>query len=133
MFPCPWFVYILNQLFKGKKLIAKKRTAKGFRELVWKKDEAKELLVEARAWIDDFPEDYAEANVYLERFLSIMEEVFPDAILIHLHRNPKSVIRSILNRKWYDTPEDSKHPVMEVAGWESLTQFEKACWYVRQD
>ncbi|NUO10109.1 MAG: sulfotransferase [Candidatus Brocadia sp.] len=130
--PWPWFIYILNRLLKGRKLIAKKRTAKGFRDLVWKKDEAKKLLIEARAWIDEFHEDYAEANVYLERFLSIMEEVFPDATLVHLHRNPKNVIRSILNRKWYDTPEDSKHPVIEVEDWDSRNQFEKACWYVRK-
>lgn len=132
LLPWPWFIYILNRLLKGGKLIAKKRTAKGFRELVWKKDEARELLIEARAWIDEFPGDFAEANVYLERFLSIMEEVFPDATLVHLHRNPRNVLRSILNRKWYDTPEDSKHPVMEVEGWDNLTQFEKACWYVRK-
>ena len=130
--PCPWFIYLLNRLFKSKKLVFQKRTAAGFRELVDKTDEVKELMIEARAWVDEFPEDYAEANVYLERFLTIMEDVFPDAILVHLHRNPRNVIRSILNRKWYNTPKDNKHPIMKDKDWDGLTQFEKACWYVRQ-
>lgn len=132
----PWFIYIFNRLlkrlFKIKKIAFKKRTAAGFRELVDKTDEVKKLMIEARAWIDEFPEDYAEANVYLERFLTIVEEVFPDAILVHLHRNPRNVIRSILNRKWYNTHKDNKHPIMKDKDWDGLTQFEKACWYVQQ-
>ena len=132
----PWFIYIFNRLirrlFTNKKLVFKKRTAAGFRKFVNKKDEVKELMIEVRAWIDELTADYAEANVYLERFLPIMKEVFPDAILVHIHRDPKNVIRSILNRNWYNTPEDNKHPVMDVKDWNSLTQFEKACWYVRQ-
>jgi hypothetical protein len=136
LLPFPWLVYVINRFFrrffKAKKLVAKKRTAVGFRELVEKKDEVKGLMIEARAWVDELTQDYAEANVYLERFIPIVREVFPEATLIHLHRDPRNVIRSILNRNWYNTPEDSKHPVMKKEGWNSLTQFEKACWYIRK-
>lgn len=136
LIPFSWFVYVINRFFrrffKAKKLVAKKRTAAGFRELVEKKDEVKGLMIEARAWVDELTQDYAEANVYLERFIPMVKEVFPEAVLIHLHRDPRNVIRSILNRNWYNTPEDSKHPVMKKEGWDSLTQFEKACWYIRK-
>src|SRR5690606_29103007 len=60
-----------------------------------------------------------------------MNEIFPDAIYIHLHRDPKDVVRSIMNREWYDVPEDYRHPSFMIDGWENMTQFEKACWYVR--
>jgi hypothetical protein len=136
LLPFPWLVYVINRFFrrffKAKKLVAKKRTAAGFRELVEKKDEVKGLMIEARAWVDELAQDYAEANVYLERFIPMVKEVFPEAVLIHLHRDPRNVIRSILNRNWYNTPADSKHPVMKKEGWDSLTQFEKACWYIRK-
>ena len=124
--------FTLNHRFKEGKLIADKRTADKFIELVDKQNEARDLLIEALGWIEDLTEDYAEANVYLERFSLLLEEVFPHATLIHLHRNPKDVIRSIINRDWYDTPGDNRHPLMKVSGWENLGQFEKSCWYVRQ-
>ncbi len=124
--------FSLNHRFKDGELIEEKRTAEGFTELVRKKEEVKNLLIEARTWLEEFPEDYAEANVYLERFLSVMEEIFPDATLVHLHRDPKDVIHSIINRDWYDTPEDNRHPIMEVENWDNLGQFEKSCWYVRR-
>ncbi len=124
--------FSLNHRFKDGELIEEKRTAEGFTELVRQKEDIKNLLIEARAWLEDFPEDYAEANVYLERCLSVMEDIFPDATLVHLHRDPKDVIRSIANRDWYDTPEDNRHPIMEVENWDNLGQFEKSCWYVRR-
>ncbi|MGH8603507.1 MAG: sulfotransferase, partial [Gammaproteobacteria bacterium] len=77
------------------------------------------------------PQDYAEANVYLGHFIGTLDQVFPDAMLVHLHRDPKDVIRSLINRDWYDTPEDDRHPSIPVDGWPQLSQFEKACWYVR--
>lgn len=124
--------FILNHRFYNDKLVPEKHTGAGFKELTEKKGFVKELIREARAWIDELSEDYAEANVYLERFFSILEEVFPDAVYVHIYRDPRNVIRSLINREWYDTPEDSRHPVMKVKGWNRLSQFEKACWYVRK-
>ena len=124
--------FSLNHHFKNGEFVEEKRTAEGFTDLVNKKDEAKDLLIEARTWLEKFPQDYAEANVYLERFLSVMKEVFPDSVMVHLHRGPKDVVRSIINRDWYDTPEDNKHPIMGEKAWDNLNQFEKACCYVRE-
>jgi hypothetical protein len=123
--------FTLNHRFKEGKLIPEKRTGYGFSDLVSKKDEVRQLLIESRNWIETMNQDFAEANVYLERFLPILKEVFPEAVFVHVHRDPKDVVRSILNRDWYDTPMDKKHPEMEVEHWDTLSQFEKACWYVR--
>lgn len=124
--------FSLNHRYKNGLLMEEKHTADGFPELVERKAKVKDLLLEVRDWIEGFPRDYAEANVYLEPFLPELNEVFPDAILVHLYRNPQDVIRSIINRDWYDTPEENRHPVMDVKNWDNLSQFEKACWYVRK-
>jgi len=128
---CSRHEFSLNHRFEDGKLVSEKRTAHGFRYLLGRQDEVRKLLIDSRIWIESQNQDFAETNVYLERFLPILREVFPEAIFIHLHRDPKDVVRSIMNRKWYDTPEDDKHPAMELENWESLSQFEKACWYVR--
>ena len=123
--------FTLNHRFKDQQLIPEKRTGYGFPDLISKKDEARNLLIESRNWAETLNQDFAEANVYLERFLPMFREVFPEAVFVLVHRDPKDVVRSILNRDWYDTPMDKKHPVMEVDNWDTLSQFEKACWYVR--
>lgn len=123
--------FMLNHRYQNGELKADKHTADGFVDLVNRPEEARNLLIEGRAWVEGFPQDYAEANVYLERFLPLVQELYPDATLVHLHRDPRDVVRSVLNRNWYDTPEDTRHPVMPVADWDRLSQFEKACWYVR--
>ena len=123
--------FSLNHRFQEEELLADKRTTDNFLDLVQNQIEAEELLREARTWIAKLPGDYAEANVYLERFLPALEEIFPTALFVHLHRNPKAVIRSIINKGWYDTPDDARHPRIEITQWDSLRQFEKACWYVR--
>ncbi|MFP4120211.1 MAG: sulfotransferase [Coleofasciculus sp.] len=124
--------FTLNHRFQQGELIEEKHTAEGFTNLVTHKDEAKQLCLESRTWIEELPGDYGEANVYLERFPEVMTEVFPDATFIHIHRNPRQVVRSIMNRDWYDTPDDTRHPIMAVQGWREMGQFEKACWYVRK-
>lgn len=124
--------FTLNHRYKSDAPVFEKRTAEGFTSLVERKDEAKELLWEARAWIDDLGKDYAEANVYLERFIPELKEIFPDAVLTHLVRSPADVVTSIMNRDWYDTPEDDRHPVIDASGWEKMGQFEKALWYVKK-
>jgi hypothetical protein len=124
--------FSLNHIFKDGKLIEEKRTTSGFVDLVANKTESEQLLIQSRSWIEQIPRDYAEANVYLERFLTKIEDIFSDATLIHLHRDPRDVVRSILNRDWYDTPEDNRHPIMDVSGFRKLTPFQKACWYVRK-
>jgi hypothetical protein len=123
--------FMLNHRYENGKLIPEKRTGVGFSELVNSSDDAKELLGQARAYLESRPGDQAEVNVYLDRFIPLVKQIFPEADIVHLCRDPKDVIRSILNRDWYDTPEDRRHPALPVERWDVLSQFEKACWYVR--
>jgi hypothetical protein len=123
--------YLLNHRLENGKVVEDKHTADGFVELQDDHDLAFDLLLEMRSWIEDLEKDYAEINIYLECFLSELRQVFPEAVFIHLHRDPKEVVRSILNRDWYDTPEDNRHPRFAVNGWNGFNQFQRACWYVR--
>lgn len=123
--------FSLNHQYKNDVLVYEHLTGTGFVSLDADKIKAKKLLLDIRTWIEESGADYAEMNVYLERFFPLLQEVFPDAKFVHLYRNPADVVRSILNREWYDTPLDNRHPIINVDGWKGLSQFEKACWYVR--
>ncbi len=116
---------------ESKELIFDKRTGHGFVDLLKNNDEIRQLCIESRNWIETIEGDYGEVNIYLERVLGVLQEVFPEAEYVHLHRDPKDVVRSLMNRDWYEVPEDCKHPVMGVPFWSKMTQFEKVCWYVR--
>lgn len=126
--------FTLNHRYdaKAETLSPEKRTGAGFVPLLQDKDELRRLALESRTWVETLKQDYAECNVYLAHLPEILEEVFPEASWIHLHRDPREVVRSLMNRDWYDTPDDDRHPIMAVPGWETLSQFEKACWYVRK-
>jgi len=123
--------FSLNHRFDGTALSPEKNTGSGFEKLRRDPGRARSLLEEVRAWTDTFPNDYVEANVYLGHFIGELREVFPEATIVHLHRDGRDVVRSLLNRSWYDTPEDDRHPSFDVAGWEGLSSLEKACWYWR--
>lgn len=84
-----------------------------------------------RKIIENESKDYAEVNVYLPLVLNKLTENFPNSTLVHLHRNPKDVVRSIMNRGWYDTPNDTSHPIVSD-GWSKFTPFEKCCLYVKE-
>ena len=86
------------------------------------------------AWeeIDLIQDDYAEINVYLASFINELKNKFPEAIFIHLHRHPAQVIRSLMDRDWYDTPEDHTHPSLINCDIKKLSQFERVCKYVNQ-
>ena len=75
--------------------------------------------------------DVLEANVYIEPFLDYIKAEEPNVEFIHLHRDAKDVVRSILNRGWYDTPIDRRHFAVPNLQWDKLNQFERACWYYR--
>lgn len=76
--------------------------------------------------------DTIEANVYLPH-------VDPELLrregttVVHLHRDPSKVVRSILERGWYDTEDDRRHPRFEVdtqgRPWDAMTRVERACTY----
>ena len=109
-----------------------KRTGDDFLGLVESPNLASALIRQAAAHHRSIlPGDVLEANVYLEPFLDEFRAQIPDAELIHLHRDGKDVVRSILNRDWYDTPFDRRHRVVPIPEWDELNQFERACWYYR--
>lgn len=123
--------FTLNHRYVEGGCIPEKRTGDAFVELIADRSEVASLMKEARSCIEEKDEDYGEANVYLVHVLQELKEVFPDAHLVHLHRDPRAVVRSIVARGWYDTPRDDRHPPVDVEGWLGLPPFDKACWYVR--
>ncbi len=122
--------FTLNHEFEAGNPKAHKRTAAGFTDLVADKGEASRLIVAARSWSEGLQTDFAEANIYLEQFLDLLPRG-PDTQLIHLHRDPRDVVRSLLQRGWYGVPHDDRHSRIEVDGWDSMSQLEQVCWYIR--
>jgi hypothetical protein len=111
------------------RLVAEKRTQTGLTALQRHPGAAAELLLHARKYADDLGRDYLECNVYLTHFLPQLRLLFPEAAIVELHRHPRDVVRSVLNRDWYDTPEDDRHPRVEDPRWDDASQFERACLY----
>lgn len=122
--------FTLNHTLEGDKLRAEKRTGAGFTDLLKAPDEITRLINEARGWSESLLTDYAEANIYLERCLDRLPHD-QDTIYIHLHRDPKDVVRSLRQRDWYQVPFDDRHPAVDVPDWDRMTQLEQICWYVR--
>lgn len=90
-----------------------------------------ELVAASRAYTEGLGNDCVEANVYLPHFLDLLPHP-EDTEFVHLHRRPQDVVRSLLQRQWYEVPHDPKHPRMAVENWDELSQFEQICWYVRE-
>ena len=109
-----------------------KRTSDDYMRLVESPKLASALIQQAAAHHRSILRgDVLEANVYLQPFLNELRNEAPEAELIHIHRDGRDVVRSILNRGWYDTPMDRRHLVVPIAQWDELNQFERACWYYR--
>lgn len=123
--------FLLNHRYADGALRAEKRTLTDLPQLLAAPERVRGLLLEGRNWIEDQGRDYAEANVYLHHFPQLLKELFPDAQLVQLHRDPRDVVRSLMDRDWYDTPEDARHPPVAVSGWDALDQFERVCAFVR--
>mgnify|MGYP000512911321 CR=1 FL=1 len=78
---------------------------------------------------------YGEVNSYLRRHCEALKKVFPNAIILHLVRDGRAVVRSMYSRETmlpnaYDTkyihpkPNDPYY-----RKWKKMTRFEKLCWY----
>jgi hypothetical protein len=122
--------YILNQDFhRGE--TARKATA-NFRAL---EDEPETVIAKlSEAWeeLEGLKDDWAEVNVYLASFVEELRRFFREAFFIHLHRNPSQVVRSLMDRNWYDTPHDHAHPRLRTADAATLNRFERVCQYVAE-
>ena len=115
--------YILNQPFH------RKETLRKCTENVWELEDSSALvrsrMIEAWEEFEASRSDVAEVNIYLANFLVQLRTVFPEATFVHLSRDPVKVVNSLLNRNWYDTPEDQRHPRLKTADMNQLTQFEE--------
>lgn len=124
--------FTLNHRFDGTALTPDKRTSDQVDALFADGPLLEQLMRESREWMSGLQADVAEANVYLVHALRILQEVFPDATLVHLCRDPNRVVRSLLIRRWYETPHDSAHPRIPVADWETASQLDRVASYVVQ-
>jgi hypothetical protein len=111
-------------------LVAEKRTRSGFARLQGSPAEARALLLHTRQYADRLERDYFECNVYLTHFLRELRLLFPEAQIVGLERDARQVVRSLLNRGWYETPEDDERPRIDDPRWAAAGRFERACLYV---
>lgn len=121
--------YILNQAYFRNDQ-AEKTTGPGFAELKSGSEQLNSLLLDAWQEISETKRDYAEVNVYLPRFLPDLKAHFGEDKWIFVYRDPAKIVKSLLNRNWYDTPEDDRHPIIDTPYWDAYTQFEKVCCFV---
>lgn len=107
-------------------------------------DAARDYLIDFRvremAWRlqHDSCNVYGEVNGALRRHIEALREVLPRARIIHLVRNPRDVIISMLNRLAL-TADDKvysrlDHPVaIKREEWLSMDHFAKLCWLWASD
>jgi hypothetical protein len=122
--------FTLNHRFQGSALRLDKRTSDQVDALFADAPLVERLMRESRAWTSCLEADVAEANVYLVHALSTLQQVFPEATIVHLCRNPNEVVRSLLNRRWYETPHDTAHPRVPTADWQAASQLDQVAAYV---
>jgi len=84
-------------------------------------------------------EIYGEVNGILRRHIPFLKIYFPNARLLHLVRDGRSVVRSLLARKTYEGSHSvysSKCPLpsKEMSQkWGVMSEFEKACWAWKEE
>lgn len=78
---------------------------------------------------------YIEANNRLFPLLGPLEEVFPEASVIHIVRDGCDYVRSGMSRDWYSQQDETRR-LKSVTfpddlwheEWQSMSRFEKICW-----
>lgn len=121
----------LNIERRNSTFVEDKRTNDAYLDLLEDPGLARKRLREAITYLSQQPGDVLDANVYLEPLLPELQSIAPDARIVHLHRDGRDVVRSVISRGWYDAPEDRRHYVPPIPEWDQMTQFERACWYYR--
>jgi len=122
----------LNHKMERGAFVAEKRTHQHIDAFINDTSEVRSLLGDRRAMFLEQKQDIFECNVYLAHVAKDLRDVNPDAALVRLMRDPKEIIVSILNRGWYETNDDHKHPAFGIPDWSALTQIEKCAHYVGQ-
>lgn len=109
--------------------IAEKRTHEDFRWFEEKSERTTGFIKQAIRHHQNLKSDVVECNVYLAFFAEQLRELCPDAQFVHVHRDAGDVVRSILQRGWYASPDDRRRPRIRNARWRTMTQLERACLY----
>jgi hypothetical protein len=77
---------------------------------------------------------YGEVNSFLRFHIKALQELIPELRIIHLVRDGRDVVRSVLNRRLNGAKNSPYYslrpPVLDeyTARWEDLTLFERVCW-----
>jgi hypothetical protein len=96
----------------------------------------KEIYLRARGKQID---TYGEVNSVLRRHYNALSEAFPQANFIHLIRDGREVIRSMMSRKTMTSEDLNTRLIHPKKGdswrkqWPTMTRFEKLCWYWRAE
>jgi hypothetical protein len=104
--------------------------------------------VAARAYLDEFRKremylrlrdahvgTYGEVNSYLRRHAGALPRVFPSATLIHLVRDGRAVVRSMMARGTLGESDRNTRLVRPspsdpwFESWPRMSRFERICWY----
>jgi hypothetical protein len=123
--------WTLNHVRKGDDYLLENRTTREFVSLLKQSDEIRARLRAAKAHHTVLKRDVVECNVYIEAVTEMLQTNIPDAEIFHLKREPTEIVRSILNRGWYEVTQDHKHRSDGSKEWRSSNQLERACRYVR--
>ncbi len=79
--------------------------------------------------------NYGEVNGLLRRHCKAIHRFYPSSKVVHLVRDGRDVVRSMMSRKsfkWYDISTRFVHPLKGDPYWNKwylMSRFEKLCWY----
>jgi len=92
----------------------------------------KEIYLRARGKQID---TYGEVNSILRRHYNALNETFPKASFIHLIRDGREVVRSMISRKTMTSEDPNTRLIHPKKGdswrkqWPEMNRFERLCWY----
>lgn len=78
---------------------------------------------------------YGEVNSILRRHHQALQRAFPNAAFIHLIRDGRDVVRSMMSRRIFTYKDPITSLLRPREGdpfnnrWSSMSRFEKVCWY----
>lgn len=84
---------------------------------------------------DEDVQTYGEVNTNLRRHCRALRKAFPNSTLLHLVRDGRDVVRSMMSRRTFkpwDPVTSHIHPKEGDpwrSAWPSMSRFEKCCWY----
>lgn len=78
---------------------------------------------------------YGETSHFWKSHLEKLKKLFPNALYIHLVRDPIKVVNSLYIRDWYSGKVkpgyEYREETLPVDNFKKLSRFEKICWYWR--